>query len=514
MNRTHNYSSANLTGLVRPDAQLYASAFNDTARQTAIRKAHLHPSMEVVVVGAGTVLMGKRLAGLVKTVHVVESYSANLTAARRKLAAHNNIQFHLGDGTALPFPAGSLDAVFSNLFLLTSPDPLAAIQEMLRVLKPGGRLVVTELGEQGIRGQGSGDRDQGSGIRDQETGVRDQGSGIRDQETGVRDQGSGNRRQAFERAELRTWLEQAGVVNLVIEGAEQDGYAPDAPADRCCAEPKPQPGLIVASGSRRVRARELVQAGYAARAESGGGCCGSTEPSEAATSCCTPVSVIPAEALLESVQIPAGYSVTDLASVPDEAAGISLGCGNPTALANLQPGETVLDIGSGGGIDVFLAARKVGPQGHVIGVDMTPAMLERARRAAEKAGLTNVEFRQGYAEALPAEDNSVDVIISNCVINLTEDKGLAWREAYRVLKPGGRVEVSDVATDISLPPHLRLDARGWAECVTGALPLAETVDLLKQAGFKDITTHPSPDAGSIEGVKVFSTYFSARKNNH
>ena len=493
MNRTHNYSSANLTGLVRPDAQLYASAFNDTARQTAIRKAHLHPSMEVVVVGAGTVLMGKRLAGLVKTVHVVESYSTNLIAARRKLAAYDNLQFHLMDSSILPFPAGSLDALFSNLLLLSSPDPLAAIQEMLRVLKPGGRLVVTELGEQGIRGQGSGDRDQGSGERDQETGER---------------------RQGFERAELRTWLEQAGVVNLVIEGAEQDGYAPDAPADRCCAEPKPQPGLIVASGSRRVRARELVQAGYAARAESGGGCCGSTEPSEAATSCCTPVSVIPAEALLESVQIPAGYSVTDLASVPDEAAGISLGCGNPTALANLQPGETVLDIGSGGGIDVFLAARKVGPQGHVIGVDMTPAMLERARRAAEKAGLTNVEFRQGYAEALPAEDNSVDVIISNCVINLTEDKGLAWREAYRVLKPGGRVEVSDVATDISLPPHLRLDARGWAECVTGALPLAETVDLLKQAGFKDITTHPSPDAGSIEGVKVFSTYFSARKNNH
>ena len=196
------------------------------------------------------------------------------------------------------------------------------------------------------------------------------------------------------------------------------------------------------------------------------------------------------ETKYEEVTFTTGYSPEELSVAPKEAADISLGCGNPLALASLKPGEVVLDIGSGGGLDAFLAAAKVGPSGRVIGVDMTPAMLERARASAERNGITNVEFRQGYAEELPVEDGEVDVILSNCVINLTEDKGHVFREAFRVLKPGGRLEISDVVASGAIPLELREDSHGWAECVTGALPEREYLDLMAQAGFEG-DQHPA-----------------------
>ena len=206
-----------------------------------------------------------------------------------------------------------------------------------------------------------------------------------------------------------------------------------------------------------------------------------------------------------------GYSPVELSAAPKEAADISLGCGNPLALAGLQAGEVVLDIGSGGGLDAFLAAGKVGPGGRVIGVDMTPAMLERARASAERNQISNVEFRQGYAEELPAADGEVDVIISNCVINLTEDKGRVFREAFRVLKPGGRLEVSDVVTSGPVPIEMRENAAGWSECVTGALPEQEYVDLIGQAGFSGVTVRRSPKTDLVAGVEVYSAIVSARK---
>jgi ubiquinone/menaquinone biosynthesis C-methylase UbiE len=206
-----------------------------------------------------------------------------------------------------------------------------------------------------------------------------------------------------------------------------------------------------------------------------------------------------------------GYSPIELSAAPQEAAQISLGCGNPLALARLVEGEVVLDIGSGGGLDAFLAAGKVGPTGRVIGVDMTPEMLERARASAVKSHIRNVEFRQGYAEALPAGDGEVDVIISNCVINLTEDKGHVFQEAFRVLKPGGRLEVSDVVTSGSLPIELRESAEGWAECVTGALPEQEYLDLMTQAGFQNIHARRSTSTGEIAGTSVYSIIASAVK---
>jgi len=268
--------------------------------------------------------------------------------------------------------------------------------------------------------------------------------------------------------------------------------------------------------------REAVEENYSAIAKGGAcGCSGTADsassdccgPASASTSCCggPESSGACCGAAEERVNITTDYSREELSSVPEEAAEIPLGCGNPVAIANLRPGEVVLDIGSGGGLDAFLSAGRVGPGGRVIGVDMTPAMLERARAAAERAAIHNVEFRQGQAEALPVEDGTVDVILSNCVINLTEDKGQVFREAFRVLKPGGRLEVSDVVAGGALPVEARENASGWAECVTGALPEKEYLDLIAQAGFQDVRVRRSAASGTVAGVPIYSAIVSARK---
>ena len=164
---------------------------------------------------------------------------------------------------------------------------------------------------------------------------------------------------------------------------------------------------------------------------------------------------------------------------------MGLGCGNPVALANLKEGEVVLDLGSGGGIDVFFASKKVGSKGKVIGMDMTEKMIKKSRETAKKYGYKNVEFRLGEIEDLPIEDNSVDVIISNCVINLAPDKDKVFREAYRVLKPGGRMMVFDIVTKGELPKEIREDPDAWAGCVAGALDEAAYLKKLSDVGFRD-----------------------------
>jgi arsenite methyltransferase len=184
------------------------------------------------------------------------------------------------------------------------------------------------------------------------------------------------------------------------------------------------------------------------------------------------------------------YDTPDAAELPFEVTGLSLGCGDPITLATLQPGQTVLDLGSGGGIDCFLAAKRVGPNGRVIGVDMTPSMLDRARVNKEKLGADNVEFRLGEIEHLPVADNSVDVIISNCVINLSPDKPQVFREAYRALKPGGTLAVSDIATDGPLPAEIKASLSAWAGCVAGALEAQEYINGLIAAGFEDVSLSP------------------------
>jgi SAM-dependent methyltransferase len=201
------------------------------------------------------------------------------------------------------------------------------------------------------------------------------------------------------------------------------------------------------------------------------------EYARTSTSCCGPQNTI--------------YPLEILAGLPADITNFSAGNGDPVTPADLRPGESVLDLGSGGGLDCFLAARQVGETGHVIGVDMTPEMLERARQAARRLGLQNVEFRQGYLEALPVEDNRVDVVISNCVINLSPDKLRVFGEIFRVLKPGGRISVSDTVTNRPVSEEQRKDMEDWCGCTSGALPYAEYIAGLRQAGFVDIQLRPN-----------------------
>jgi arsenite methyltransferase len=199
-------------------------------------------------------------------------------------------------------------------------------------------------------------------------------------------------------------------------------------------------------------------------------------------SCC-PSCASGASSLLPAKAI--GYSREDLEHVPEEAI-MGLGCGNPTAIAELKAGEVVLDLGSGAGVDVFLAANKVGPTGRVIGVDMTEEMVDKAESIARDHGYHNVEFRLGEIENLPVEDESVDAIISNCVINLAPDKSKVFREAYRVLKPGGRLTVSDIVSKGKLPAEIRNNFDAWACCIGGALEQQEYLRDIEEAGFEDV----------------------------
>jgi SAM-dependent methyltransferase len=213
--------------------------------------------------------------------------------------------------------------------------------------------------------------------------------------------------------------------------------------------------------------REQVRAGYTAIVERAPRCC-ATAPGAA-----------------EQVARRVGYSEDDLQAVPD-GANLGVGCGNPTALADLRPGEVVLDLGCGAGFDAFLAARAVGPTGRVIGVDMTEAMLERARENSRLGGFANVEFIAGTIEDLPLPDASVDVILSNCVINLSPDKPRVFREAFRVLRPGGRLAVSDLVLEAPLPAPLLESVEAWVGCLAGAMLRDDYLGAIRAAGFRDV----------------------------
>ena len=246
---------------------------------------------------------------------------------------------------------------------------------------------------------------------------------------------------------------------------------------------------------------EFVQARYGAIAESRTSCCG---PTAGAADCCGEGNAT----LL--------YDADLLDGLPADVTGLSLSCGDPVTIASLAPGERVLDLGSGGGIDCFLAARQVGPDGYVIGVDMTPAMLATAEANKAGLGVTNVEFRHGQIEALPVDDATIDVVMSNCVINLAPDKLAVFREAYRVLRPGGRLAVSDIVTEGEFSTELRADLARWAECVTGAIDVAAYTALMAAAGFVEVAVADKSDADAIVTVqpgmpRVYSARITAAK---
>ncbi|MCJ7434291.1 MAG: arsenite methyltransferase [Anaerolineales bacterium] len=255
---------------------------------------------------------------------------------------------------------------------------------------------------------------------------------------------------------------------------------------------------------------ETVREHYADRIKSSASCCG---PSD----CCSTDNKL--------------YPVDLLTTVPSDLANTSYGCGDPITLASLKPGQTVLDLGSGAGLDCILAAQKVGETGHVIGVDMTPEMIERAQVNAKKVNLNNVEFRHGYLEDLPVDSNSVDVIISNCVINLSPDKSKVFAEAFRVLAPGGKLAVSDIVTDGPLPEPIKQSLSAWAGCVAGAVEAKEYIGMMEAVGFTNISITPvffdketidsalaefkdSIDVRTVPHGDIYKTIYSAKITAH
>lgn len=238
--------------------------------------------------------------------------------------------------------------------------------------------------------------------------------------------------------------------------------------------------------------RDQVQDYYAARALNSNACCGD-----------------------EQASINKLYDLELINDLPGDVTGFTLGCGDPITLAEIQPGESVLDLGSGGGLDCFLAAKKVGPAGRVIGLDMTPEMLARAQKTAERLGFEQVEFREGYLEEMPVPDGSVDVIISNCVINLSPDKPKVFTEMYRVLRPGGRIAVSDIVTNGELPEVVKENMVAWGACIAGALDQRDYSEGLQAAGFVNVEVSPKGDAGEfLEELlenKIFSASITASK---
>jgi SAM-dependent methyltransferase len=224
--------------------------------------------------------------------------------------------------------------------------------------------------------------------------------------------------------------------------------------------------------------REMVRDGYAGIARNAGSCCAGASTNAA------------------TIARRIGYTEADVQAIP-EGANLGLGCGNPLALAGVQPGETVLDLGSGAGFDALLAAQAVGPAGRVIGVDMTPEMLARAEENAQRVGAQNVEFRRGYIEALPVEDGTVDVVISNCVINLSPDKPKVFREAFRVLRPEGRLAISDLVLTAPLPAGLLRSAESYVGCVSGAMLRGDYLAAIKGAGFSTVDVVAESGFGGI-----------------
>jgi len=300
-----------------------------------------------------------------------------------------------------------------------------------------------------------------------------QGRGLGGQLLDLAEAQGGGRTLALRTETIGPWAERRGFGRTPVgELPASVRTTTEFEGDLCASCPVFAKLAAAPGGHAAETIKSAVRQRYGSIAAQGGSCCGPTAADRKGCGC-------------GELSLSVGYSLEDLAAAPD-GANLGLGCGNPIALASLQEGEVMLDLGSGAGFDAFLASRRVGPQGRVIGVDMTPEMLEKARGLAARHGFSNVEFRQGDIEALPVEPGQVDVIISNCVINLATDKAKVFREAFRVLKPGGRLMVSDLVLQKPLPAAMRQDLDAYAACLAGALLKQDYLQAIRAAGFKQV----------------------------
>jgi len=436
--------------------------FPDDLRDKALAAAPLRPGALAADLGAGTGFLSEGLLARGLRVVAVDRSPSMLAELERRLGAPGELETRRGTAESLPIADGEVDFVFANMFLHHVEDPAAALAEMARILAPGGTLVLTDL-----------DAHEHEFLR-------------REQH---------DRWLGFARADVVAWLEAAG-----LEGAAVGDTRDACCSSSCCGGEKAEISVFLATATKpggdvtagrdealrqAVRRRYAQAARQAATGEPAGCGCGCGAESESV------------EAIVSR-----GHYAADAGELPKGAVEASLGCANPVALADLRPGETVLDLGSGGGVDVILSARRVGPEGRVYGLDMTDEMLDLARRNAAEAGVGNVELLRGLIEDVPLPDASVDVVLSNCVINLTPDKPRALAEAFRVLRPGGRFAVADIVSTRPMPAALRRRVELWSACVGGALAVDEYRDALAAAGFEDVdleivTTWDPADFGAV-----------------
>jgi arsenite methyltransferase len=428
--------------------------FPDDLRDKALDAFALRPGALAADLGAGTGFLTEGLLERGLRVLAVDQSPAMLAELEARLGARTELETRQGSAEALPIADGEVDYVFSNMFLHHVEDPAAALVEMARILAPGGRLVLTDL-----------DAHQHEFLRTEQH----------------------DRWLGFERSDVLAWLAAAGFEDAAV-GDTRDTCC----SSSACAGEEARIGVFLASATkpgggeaadpaerdealRQAVRRRYAQAARQAASGKAAGCgCG----------CGTPGSDnVGGE--IESL-ISRGHYEGETDDLPPTAVEASLGCANPVALADLRPGERVLDLGSGGGIDVILSARRVGPEGRVYGLDMTDEMLDLARRNVAEAGLDNVELLRGILEEVPLPADSVDVVLSNCVINLSPDKPRALAEAFRVLKPGGRFAVADVVATRPMPAAVRRQVGLWSACVAGALTVDDYRDALAGAGFEDV----------------------------
>ncbi|HPC05795.1 MAG TPA: arsenite methyltransferase [Anaerolineaceae bacterium] len=422
--------------------------------ETIIQKVYLRSEYAVLLTGEVSGELLRQTAAQAYKVFLVADAAETLEEELHKPGGLVNVEVLLPAEVESQIPPESMDAVIAVIDSENGNQPLPFMKTMAALLRPAGRLVLV---------------------------VKEPRSGSWD----------------LDGSRLKVLMHKADLVNVILQSEPDKLAAHDTSIQEC----------FFLAGSKNVAgARSNVRKRYQSLAEESS-CCGETEPS-----CCCPSSCCcGTEEVDSTVTFNTGYSIEDIQPLPEESARLTLGCGNPIARANLQPGEQVLDIGSGAGIDVLLAARIVGEKGKAVGVDMTPAMLERARLAASKGKFSNVEFKMGHAEALPLEDNTFDAVISNCVINLCEDKGKVFEEIYRVLHSGGRMVISDIVTDGDIPLEARLEAAGWAACISGALPHTEYLGLLKQAGFSIEGVQQGISGGTLGDTRVYSLEITAWK---